>query len=55
MPAALRTELKRRSVEHRLLDAVSRLPDAPETRCAYQALLDEHMRLAQGLCGPGAC
>ncbi len=38
-------------VEHRLLDAVSRLAESPETRCAYQALLDEHMRLSQDPAG----
>ena len=41
----LRASINRRVVEHRLAEAVARLPHEPESRCAYQHLLEEHMRL----------
>jgi hypothetical protein len=45
--ASLRCEWQRRQVQRRLLDVVARLPYEPESRCAYQALLDEQLRLAR--------
>ena len=42
----LRASYTRRKLEHQLIDAVARLPHEPESRCAYQHLLEEHMRLA---------
>jgi hypothetical protein len=42
----LRASFTRRRLEHRLLQAVARLPHDPGSRCAYQQLLEEHMRLA---------
>lgn len=45
---SLRTSLTRRRLEHRIAEVVARLPYEPESRCAYQHLLEEHMRLACG-------
>lgn len=42
----LRSSLNRRRLERRLMQVVARLPDEPESRCMYQHLLEEHMRLA---------
>lgn len=42
----LRASINRRVLEHRLAEAVARLPHEPESRCAYQHLLEEHLRLA---------
>jgi len=44
----LRASINRRVLEHRLAEVVARLPYEPESRCAYQHLLEEHMRLAGG-------
>ena len=44
----LRASFTRRRLEQRLMQAVARLPYEPESRCAYQHLLKEHMRLAVG-------
>lgn len=44
----LRASINRRVVEHRLAEVVARLPYEPESRCAYQHLLEEHMRLTCG-------
>lgn len=49
----LRASISRRVLEHRLAEAVARLPHEPESRCAYQHLLEEHLRLAGGS-GPQA-
>jgi hypothetical protein len=43
----LRCEWQRRQLQRRLLDVVARLPYEPESRCTYQALLDEQLRLAR--------
>lgn len=42
----LRGQLRRRTVERQLLDLVAQLPEHPESRSAYQRLLEEHMKLA---------
>ncbi len=42
---SLRASFTRRRLEHQLMQAVARLPYEPESRCAYQHLLEEHMRL----------
>lgn len=44
----LRASISRRVLEHRLAEAVARLPHEPESRCTYQHLLEEHLRLASG-------
>jgi len=43
----LRGEWQRRRLQRRLLDVVARLPYEPESRCTYQALLDEQLHLAR--------
>ncbi|RYF14006.1 MAG: hypothetical protein EOO30_19615 [Comamonadaceae bacterium] len=43
----LRASFSRRRLEHQLMQAVARLPHEPESRCAYQHLLEEHMRRAE--------
>ena len=42
---SLRASFTRRRLEHQLMQAVARLPYEPESRCAYQHLLEEHLRL----------
>lgn len=42
----LRDQMRRRAVERQLLDIVARLPREPQSRSAYQRLLEEHMKLA---------
>ena len=42
---SLRASFTRRRPEHQLMQAVARLPHEPESRCAYQHLLEEHLRL----------
>lgn len=42
----LRGQMRRRTVERELLDLVARLPEHPESRSAYQRLVEEHMRLS---------
>jgi hypothetical protein len=44
---SLRASFTRRRLEHQLMQAVARLPHEPESRCAYQHLLEERMRLAE--------
>jgi hypothetical protein len=44
---SMRSKMRRRAVQRRLLDVVARLPYEPESRSTYQHLVDEHMRLAQ--------
>jgi hypothetical protein len=41
-----RERFARRLLEHRLMEVAARLPYEPESRCTYQHLLEEHMRLA---------
>jgi hypothetical protein len=43
---SLRERFTRRLLEHRLMEVAARLPYEPESRCTYQHLLEEHMRLA---------
>lgn len=45
---SLRASFTRRRLEHQLMQAVARLPHEPESRCTYQHLLEEHLRLAEG-------
>lgn len=45
--ATLRCEWQQRQLQRRLLDLVARLPYEPESRCTYQALLDEQLRLVR--------
>lgn len=53
LSVSLRCEWRRRQLQRRLLDVVARLPYEPESRCTYQALLDEQLRLARaGLPSP---
>ena len=47
LSVSLRCEWRRRQLQRRLLDVVARLPYEPESRCTYQALLDEQLRLAR--------
>lgn len=49
----LRGQLRRRAVERELLDVVARLPLEPESRSAYQRLLEEHLKLAVAAEGSG--
>lgn len=44
---SLRASFSRRRLEHQLMQAVARLPHEPESRCTYQHLLEEHMRLKE--------
>jgi hypothetical protein len=44
---SMRSEIHRRAIQRRLLEVVARLPYEPESRSAYQHLVDEHMRLMQ--------
>ena len=47
LSVSLRCEWRRRQLQRRLLDVVARLPYEPESRCTYQALLDEQLSLAR--------
>ncbi|MCC2675374.1 MAG: hypothetical protein K0R58_2321 [Ramlibacter sp.] len=44
---SMRCEIRRRTIQRRLLEVVARLPYEPERRVAYQHLVDDYMRLAQ--------
>lgn len=43
----LQCRIRRRALERQLMDAAAQLCDHPESRCFYQSLLDEHMRLVR--------
>lgn len=43
---AVRVGIRRRALQKELFDVASKLPDEPEARCAYQRLLEEHLRLS---------
>ena len=43
----MRSEIHRRAIQRRLQELVARLPYEPESRSAYQQLLDEHMRASR--------
>ena len=43
----MRSEIRRRAIQRRLLEVVARLPYEPESRSTYEHLIDELMRLAQ--------
>ena len=44
----VRGQMHRRKLERQLLDLVARLPEHPESRSAYQRLVEEHTKLAAG-------
>jgi hypothetical protein len=44
---SMRSEIRRRVIQRRLLEVVARLPYEPESRSTYQHLVEELMGLAQ--------